>query len=141
MAVTIAGGTQRFSHTFSLVGGATGYSETATAAGALSVVIPVSIINVNGTATTVNEVYTLGTASSEGMRKVIITGQGAATASDSVGTLTIELANPVGATASTNNILKMEYPGAAEVLWANDRWIPFGSLHQGTAVSVSTATI
>ena len=141
MAVTIAAGTQRFSQSFSMLGTATNYSEALSAAGAIDVQVPVSIIAVNGTATTVNEVYTLGTASVEGSRKVIITGQGAATASDSLGTLTIELANPVGATASTNNVLKMEYPGCAELLWANDRWIAFGALTQGEASAVSTATI
>ena len=141
MAVTIAAGTQRFSQSFSMLGTATNYSEALSAAGAIDVQVPVSIIAINGTATTVNEIYTLGTASVEGSRKVIITGQGAATASDSLGTITIEMSNPVGATASTNNVLLMEYPTCAELLWANDRWIAFGGLSQGTAASVSTATI
>ena len=141
MAVSVAAMSQRYDRSLAILGTATNYSETVAAAGALSVIHPVSIINVNGTATTVNEVYTLGTASVEGWRKTIITGQGAATASDSLGTLSIELANPVGATASTNNIMSMEYPGCAELVWVNDRWIAFGSLHQGVAAAVTTATI
>lgn len=140
MAVTIAAGTQRFPNSLVLSASATNYSETLTAAGTISVVVPVSIININGTATGVNETYTLGTASYEGMDKYIITGQGAATASDSLGNLTIELANPVGSTASTNNVVKLEYPGMFHAKWINDRWLPFAGLTVG-AVGISTATI
>ncbi len=140
MAISVAAGSQRYAVPMIMLGTATNFSETATAAGALSVLHPVSIVDVNGTATTVNEVYTLGTASVEGWRKTIITGQGAATASDSLGTLTIELANGVGATVTTNNVLKMEYPAAAELLWLNDRWVAFGALGKSLA-AVSTATI
>jgi len=141
MAVSITAGAQRFSRSFELLGTATAYSETVSATGALDVMVPVSIVKVNGTATTVNENFTLGTCSVEGWEKYIVTGQGAATASDSIGTISIELSNPVGSTASTNNVVTMEYPAVAMLKWLNDRWACFAALNQTTAVTLTTATV
>lgn len=149
MAVTISGGAQRYNNMFQMVGTATAYSEsvtgsTATTANPLNVNYPVSIVSVPGTTTATGVAsanVTLGTAPYEGFTKYIITSQGAATASDSLGNLIVELASPVGSTASTLNNVVMEYPACLECKWVNNRWVVFGALNQNLAPTMSTATI
>jgi hypothetical protein len=134
MAVSIAAMSQRFNAMPELYGTATGYSESVTATGALDVAIPVSIITILGTATTVGDTYTLGTAPYEGFEKTVITAQ---SATDGVGLAHVELANAVGDPAQ--QVVALEYPGTFSAKWLNDRWIATAGL--GGAVSISTATV
>jgi len=142
MAVSIAAGAQRFNFSPQMLGSATAYSETVTATGALDVKVPVSIVNVNGTASSVVSAYTLGTAPYEGYRKIVLTGQGAATASDSLGIVLVELSNTVGSTASTANVIQMRHPGMVECVWINDRWAAMAGLQaQFHGPLMGTATV
>ena len=133
VALTVVGSQRHPGHA-ALTGTATGYVETLTATGALDVNVPVSIIEVLGTATTVASPYTLGTGSYDGQEKWIVTAQ---TATDGVGVSKITLSNPVGDPAA--EVLALEFPAAAHCLYVNDRWICFGSLAVGLAPLMATA--
>lgn len=125
---------QKFNRTLELFGTATAYSEAVTATGALDVAVPVSIITILGTATTVSDVYTLGTAPYEGYEKHIITAQ---TATDGFGVAKITLANAVGDPAVS--ILNMEFNGTALCRWVNDRWtVHAGLFTTGGGVTLAT---
>lgn len=128
-------GDQRFNRTFELFGTATGYSETLTATGALDVQIPVSIIEILGTATTVSSPYTLGTGPYEGFEKMIVTAQ---TATDGVGLAKVTLTNAAGDPAV--NVLALEFSAVAMLKWINDRWVPFAGL-QSTGSGAVLATV
>ena len=128
-------GDQRFNRTMELFGTATAYSEAVTATGALDVQVPVSIITILGTATTVSDAYTLGTGPYEGFEKMIVTAQ---TATDGVGVAKITLTNAAGDPAV--NVLNMEFSGVAMLTWINDRWVPFAGL-QSTGAAVTLATV
>lgn len=134
MAVSIAAMSQRFSAMPELYGTATAFSESVTATGALDVAVPVSIITVLGTATTVGDSYTLGTAPYEGFEKHVILAQ---SATDGIGVVNVELANAVGDPAQ--QVIAMEYPGTFSAKWLNDRWVATAGL--GGAVTISTATV
>jgi len=127
---------QKFNSTLELYGTATAYSEAVTATGALDVAVPVSVISILGTATTVSDNYTLGTAPYEGYDKFIVTAQ---TATDGIGIANIELANAVGDPASQN--ITLEYPAALALKWVNDRWLALSAMSQGAAPAMSTATV
>ncbi len=128
-------GDQRFNRTMELFGTATAYSEILAATGALDVQVPVSIINILGTATTVSDAYTLGTGPYEGFEKMIVTAQ---TATDGFGVAKITLTNAAGDPAV--NVLNMEFSGVAMLTWINDRWVPFAGL-QSTGSAVTLATV
>lgn len=125
---------QKFNRTIELYGTATAYIDAVTATGALDVAYPISVITILGTATTVSDAYTLGTAPYEGYEKLIVTAQ---TATTGIGVAKITLTNAAGDPAV--NVLNMEFSGAAKCTWINDRWVVLAALQStGTAPSLAT---
>lgn len=137
MAVTRNPGDQLHRNSLVLTGSATVISETVTATGALDPLIPVSIINILGTATTVIDTYTLATASAlyEGAEKIVLTAQ---TATDGFGIAKIEIGGAAGDPAV--NIVSLEFPTGLLCRWINDGWRVFPTLAPGQIATAATAS-
>ncbi len=137
MAVTRNPGDQLHRNSLSITGSATVISETVTATGALDPLVPVSLIEVLGTATTVIDTYTLATASAlyEGAEKYIELVQ---TATDGVGIVKVELGGAAGDPAV--NTISLEFPNSFMARWLNDGWRAFPALAPGSILTAATAS-
>jgi len=137
MAVSRSGGDQMHRNSIEMTGTATALSETVTATGALDPYVPVSLVNVLGTATTVIDTYTLATASGlyEGAEKFIMPQQ---TATDGLGIIKVEIGGAEGDPAV--NVVSLEYPTGIMCKWINDGWKVFPMLAPGAIATAATAT-
>lgn len=137
MTVTRNPGDQDFRDAITLTGSATTFSETVTATGALNPLIPVSFIEILGTATTVIDTYTLATVAAqyEGMEKFVFTKQ---SATDSVGIAKVEVAVAEGDPAV--NIISMEYPNGFMGRIIDGEWKVFPALAAGAILTAATAS-
>ena len=120
-----------------MTGTATVISETDTAAGDLYTLVPVSLVGVLGSATTVIDTYTLATATAlyEGAETYIELVQ---TATDGVEIVKVELGGAAGDPAV--NTISLEFPNSFMARWLNDGWRAFPALAPGSILTAATAS-
>lgn len=137
MAVSRSGGDRLHRNSIEITGTATAFSETVTATGALDPLVPVSLVNILGTATTVIDTYTLATHADlyEGAEKFIFPVQ---TATDGVGIMKVEIGGAEGDPAV--NVISLEFPTGIACRWLNDGWKVQAFLAPGVIAAAATAT-